>query len=128
MEEMEKGLKEMRQFASPRREQHCQQGGSNIVNRPDSPPSQSAAGLYHQSNYTHGATHGVGHTCGRRWHFWTSVGGVALRPQGVQCPSVQECQGERMGVGGLGSTLIEVARVGDGLEGSKGETWKGENI
>jgi hypothetical protein len=28
-------------------------------------------------------------------------------PEGVQCPTVGECLGERMGVGGWGSTLIE---------------------
>jgi hypothetical protein len=28
------------------------------------------------------------------------------RPDGVHCPSVRECQGRRMGLGGLGYTLI----------------------
>ena len=28
------------------------------------------------------------------------VGGKALRPEGVQCPSVMNCQGRQMGVGG----------------------------
>jgi hypothetical protein len=32
----------------------------------------------------------------------------AFGPESVQCPSVGECQGRRMGVGGWGSTLIEV--------------------
>jgi hypothetical protein len=38
--------------------------------------------------------------CGRGWPCWTSVGGEALGPEGVQCPSVGECQGGNMGVGG----------------------------
>ena len=53
------------------------------------------------------------------------MGGEALGPEGVQCPSVGECQGGRMGVGGWGSTLIE---QGEGLGVSEGETWKEENI
>jgi hypothetical protein len=48
MEELEKGLKELREFAASWREQ------------------QSSRGLGHQPKNTHGATHGAGHICGRR--------------------------------------------------------------
>jgi hypothetical protein len=43
-----------------------------------------------------------------------SVGGEARGPERVQCPSVGECQGRRMGVGELGSTLIETGGGGEG--------------
>jgi hypothetical protein len=52
------------------------------------------------------------HICGRGWPCWISVGGDALGPVGVGCPSVGECQGKRTGVGGWGSTLIEVGGRG----------------
>ena len=42
------------------------------------------------------------------------MGGEALGPEGVQCPSVGECQGGRMGVGEWGSTLIEAGGEGMG--------------
>jgi hypothetical protein len=67
----------------------------------------SSQGLDHQPKNTHGLTHGAGHICGRRWPCWTSVGEKALGPEGVQCPSLGECHGKRLGVGGWGSTLIE---------------------
>jgi hypothetical protein len=35
------------------------------------------------------------------------VGEEALSPEGARYPSVGECQGGRMGVGGWGNTLIE---------------------
>ena len=59
--------------------------------------SRSSQGLDHRSKGTHGGTHGSSHICGRGWPCWTSVGGEALGPEGVQCPSIGECQGERMG-------------------------------
>jgi hypothetical protein len=65
---------------------------------PPTPPP-SSLGLDNQPKTTHGATHGAGHICGRRWPCWTSVGGEALRPECIQCPSVGECQGGRTGVG-----------------------------
>ena len=42
---------------------------------------------------TPGGTHDSGHICGRGWPCWTSMGGTALGPEGVRCPSVGECQG-----------------------------------
>ena len=34
------------------------------------------------TKYTHGATHGPGHICGRGWPCWSSVGGEAVGPEG----------------------------------------------
>jgi hypothetical protein len=64
------------------------------------------------------STHGGTYINGRGWPCWASMGGEALGPVKVQCPSVGECQGgeEGMGgcVGGWGNTLIEAGgeRVG----------------
>jgi hypothetical protein len=65
----------------------------------------------HQPKNTHGVTHGAGHTCGRRWPCWTSVGEEALGPEGIQCLSVGKCQDGRMGVCRWGR------RKGDGIGG-----------
>jgi hypothetical protein len=72
MEELEKGLKELRGFAAPWREQQYQ-----LARCPES--SQE---LDHQPKNTHGATHGSGHICGRAWSCWTSVGGEAFGLEG----------------------------------------------
>jgi hypothetical protein len=76
--------------------------------------SQSSWGLDQQPKNTHGVTCGAGHICDRGWPCWTSVGGAALGPEGVQCTSVGECQGRRMWVGGWGSTFIEAGGEGMG--------------
>jgi hypothetical protein len=89
MEELEKGLKELRGFAAPWGEQEC---------KPARPPG-APPGLVHQPKNTHGGTDGSGSICGRGWPCWTSVGGVALGPESL-CPSVGECQGIKTGVGG----------------------------
>jgi hypothetical protein len=70
--------------------------------------------LAHQPKNTHGTTHGTGHICGRGWLCWTSVGGEALGPEGVLCPSVGECQSGRTEEGGWESTIIEAG--GGGME------------
>jgi hypothetical protein len=44
--------------------------------------------------------HVAGSICGRGWSCWTSVGGMALEPLGVRCPSVEECQDWKTGVDG----------------------------
>ena len=51
--------------------------------------------------------------------IYSSVGGEALDPVKVLCPSIGECQ--EAGVGGL------VSR-GSGEEVFRGETWKGDSI
>lgn len=48
------------------------------------------------------------------------MGGEGLQPEGIQCPSVEKCQGGRTGVGGLESTIILAGGSEQGL--SKGET------
>jgi hypothetical protein len=46
--------------------------------------------------------------CGRGWPCWISVGGEALRPEGIGNPNVGECQGGKAKwVDEWGSTLIE---------------------
>ena len=57
MEKMEKGLKELMDFAA--------HGGSNSVNRLDSP--ELPWGLDHQPKNIDRATHGASHIGGRRW-------------------------------------------------------------
>ena len=41
---------------------------------------------------THGGTHGSNHICSRGWPCQTSVGGEALGPVKVQCPSVGDAR------------------------------------
>jgi hypothetical protein len=60
--------------------------------------SRSSQGLDHQPKNTHGGTQSFGSICSRGWSCWTSVGGVALRPEWVQCPSVGEGLGRKAGV------------------------------
>ena len=85
-------------------------GGSNNVNQPD---PRSSWGVEHKPNSTHNSTHGSSHRCGRGWSCWTLVGGEALRPESVQCPSVGESQGGKTGVvKWRGSTLIEAGGRG----------------
>ena len=110
MEELEKGLMELRGFAGPWREQQCQQTRSSSKLQPKN---------------THGETHGAGRICGRGWPCWTSVGEEALGSEGVRCPSVGECQGGKTGVSGWGSTLIDAGRGGAPKERpGKGKTFK----
>jgi hypothetical protein len=64
---------------------------------------QSSLGLNCQSKKTHGGTHGSSCVCSRGWPSQSSMGGEALGPVKVLCPSIGECQGQEAGVGGLGS-------------------------
>jgi hypothetical protein len=41
--------------------------------------------------------------CSRGWSSRPSVGGEALGPAKIICPSTGECQGQEVGVGGWGS-------------------------
>jgi hypothetical protein len=100
--------------------------GSNNDNRPE---IQELLELENQPKSTHGAFHGAGHIYGKGWPCWTSVGGAALGPEGVQCPSVGEYQGRRTGVDGWVGEHPHKSRVReDGTGVSEVETWKGENI
>jgi hypothetical protein len=38
--------------------------------------------------------------CSREWPSWTPMGGEALGPVKALCPSIGECQGQEVGVGG----------------------------
>ena len=81
LKELEKGLKELRGFAAPWKEQQRQQART----------PGSSQGLDHQPNNTHGTTHGPDHICGWRWPCWTSVGGETLGLENIRCPCVGEC-------------------------------------
>ena len=87
MEELERGLKELRGFAAPWRKQQCQLARSLEL---------PGTGPHTQPKSTHGGTHGSGHMCGRRWSCWTSVRGAALGLEGFQCPSVGEFQSRKV--------------------------------
>jgi len=69
MEELEKGLKEMKGFATPQEEQQYQ---------PTRHTPQSSQGINHQPKSTHGWIHGSSCTCSRGWHCQTSMGGEPL--------------------------------------------------
>jgi hypothetical protein len=56
MMEMEKGLKVLRGFAAPWREQQCQKARR---------PPRNSWGLNHQPKNTYEVTHGTGHICDR---------------------------------------------------------------
>jgi hypothetical protein len=73
VEELEKGMKELKGFSSP-------------VGRAKVSTSQASLelpGLDHQPKDIHGETHGSGLICDRQWPCWTSMGGEALEPEGV---------------------------------------------
>jgi hypothetical protein len=96
---MEDGLKELRRFAAPWREQQCHTHTHTHTELLGiGPPTKEYTGI---------GTHGAGHIYGRRWPCWTSVGEEAIGPESIQCPSVGEYQGGRMEVGWSGSTLRE---------------------
>jgi hypothetical protein len=118
MEELEKGLKELRGFAAPWREQQCQQAR----------PPWSSWGLDHQPKNTYGATYGGDHIYGRGWSCWILVGGEALGSEGVRCPSIGGCQGGKTEMGGWGSTL-RGSREGEWARGFlKGRPGKGKTF
>jgi hypothetical protein len=54
--------------------------------------------------------------CSRGWPSWPSVGGEALGLVKILGSSIGECQGQEVGVGGLGSR---------GREESIGDFWRG---
>jgi hypothetical protein len=109
MEELEKGLKELRGVA-PWREQQCQPA------RPPLPPS--SRGLDHQQKNTQGASQGIGHICGRGWPCWTSVEGE--RSWGLRLFEAPVWGN----VGGWGNTLIEAGGGGWNRGFPKGKTFE----
>jgi hypothetical protein len=66
---------------------------------------QSSEGLNHQPKSAHGGTHGSSCLCIRGWLSRSSMGGEALGPVKALCPSVGECQGQKVRVGGLVSRI-----------------------
>ena len=82
-------------------------------------------GLDYQPKSTHG-----GHPC-LRPNMWQKMdlleisGGVALGPTGVQCPSVGEYKGGKVGVDGWGSTLKEARGGGWGGGSQKKDLERG---
>ena len=51
------------------------------------------------------------------WSSWSSMGGEALGPVKVLCPSIGECLGQEAGVGRLGSRG-RGERIGDFQKGN----------
>ena len=110
MEELEKGPKELKGFASPQEEQQYE------LKYP-----QSSQGLNHQPKSTHGRTPSC--ICSRGWPNWSSMRGEALGSVKALCSSIGECQGREVGVGGL----VSSGRVEE-IGVFEGETRKGDNI
>jgi hypothetical protein len=69
MEELEKGLKELKGLATHRK--------NNNINPPD---PQSSQGLSHQPRRTHGETHGSIHIWSRGWPCQATTGGKFIDP------------------------------------------------
>ena len=105
MEELEKGLKELRVFAAPWRVQQCQQ-----ARYPGAPRDWTTNQRIYMEQPMALATYVGG------WSCWTSEGGEVLGPEGLRSPSVVECHVGKTGVGGcIRSTLIEVGGGGGGM-------------
>ena len=85
------GLKELKRFATPL--------GRTAVSTNWTP--QSSQVLNHQPKSTHSGTHGSSCICSRGWPSRTSMGGEALGPAKVLCPSLGECHSQEVEVGGL---------------------------
>ena len=73
---------------------------------------------------THGGTHGSSCICSRGWPSRTSIGGEALGPVKVLCPSIGKCQGQEAGVGGLMSRGRKEGIGGFGGKPGKGITFE----
>jgi hypothetical protein len=89
MEELEKRPKELKGFAPPK------EGRTTRTNQ----CPQSSQGLNHQPKNTHGGTYGSSSICSRRQPCQLSMGGEAVGPVKVLCPSVGEWQGQEVGMG-----------------------------
>ena len=81
---------------------------------------QNSLELYHQKKKTRGVTCGSSYICSRGWPWWSSMGGEALGPVKVLCPSIGECQGLEVEVGWLLSR-----RQGEDRRFSEGKRGKG---
>ena len=56
------------------------------------------------------------------------MGGEALGPEGVQCPSVGECPERNTDGGGWEENTLIEAGGGEGTGFSDGEPWKGKHL
>jgi hypothetical protein len=88
VEEIEKGPKELKGFATPLEEEQYEL--TSIL--------QSSQGLNHQPKSTYGGTHGFSCICSRGWSCWLSIEGEDLDPVKALCLSIGECQGQKVGV------------------------------
>ena len=71
MKELEKGLKELKGFATSEEEQQYQLTMRCL---------QSYPGLKHQPKSIHGKSHGISYICSRGFLCLASIGGEALGP------------------------------------------------
>ena len=74
----------------------------NLIGGTTLPPNQilqNSQGLKRQPLNTHGENHGSSYICSRGWHCLASMWEEAFGPVKVPFPSVEECQGAKMGVG-----------------------------
>jgi len=62
------------------------------------------------------------------WPYLASMGEEALGPVKAQCPIVGEYQGSKVGLVGVGRTLIEAGEEGMREGNCGGETRKEDNI
>jgi hypothetical protein len=96
VEELGKGLKELKGFAT----------------------KQSSQGLIYQPRSIHGGTYGSSLMCSRELPCWASMGEEALGPMKVQCSSEGECKGRKVGMGGwVGVYPHRSRRKGYGIVG-----------
>jgi hypothetical protein len=101
----------------------CNPIGRTTISTKETPPNFQD--LNHQPNSTHGWMDGSSCICSSGWPCWTAMGGEALGPVKVQCPSIGECQGrEEGGVVRWGNSLIEAGGGRTRWGGSRGETRK----
>jgi hypothetical protein len=78
VKELEKVTKELKEFTSPLEEYQY---------------LQNSLGLNDQPKKTLGGIHCSSCICSRGWPSGSSMGGEALGPLKVLCPSIGECQG-----------------------------------
>jgi hypothetical protein len=105
MEELEKGLKELKGFATSQEEQQYQPTRSLHC--------LSSQGLNYQPKSMHGGTHGSSCICSRGWPCQISMGGEVLGPVKARCPSIGSVKAVRW-VFGWRNTLTESEEGGNG--------------
>jgi hypothetical protein len=66
-------------------------------------PEDAPPGMVIRTHAPHGGTCFSNRICSRGWPNWPSVGGETLGLAKILCPSIGECQGQEVGMYGLGS-------------------------